>query len=121
MSEQPEFIRTVRATVEDVQSKASQRWDAWNKDARKTFEGLIEKGRVSQKDLAGRLQKAAEKTHVTDLPRKVKEAQERAVALVNTTSRDQAKVVAEHLRKVATRIDQLVQQPAGQAPSAEVH
>jgi predicted transcriptional regulator len=121
MSEQPEFLKTVRTTVEGMQSKATERLEAWNRDARRTFDGLVEKGRSSQRDLAGRLQKAAEKVQANELSRKVKEAQERAVILVNTTSRDRAHDVAENLRRVATRIDEFVQRPAARPPAAEVH
>jgi hypothetical protein len=53
------------------------------------------------------------RTKVEELSRKVKEAQGRAATYVETTSRGQAVVVAESLRKVASRLEQF-----GKAASA---
>lgn len=124
MPEQTEFLKNVRERFTGVQSKATERWGALNQDARKVFDGLVEKGRVSQRDLSERLQKAGYVGKVEELTRRVKEAQGRAASFVDTTSRDSAAAVAENLRKVASRLDQLAQKPmqvAPASPSTEVH
>jgi hypothetical protein len=108
MSEQAEFLKNVRERLNGVQT----RLETLNHDAKKVFDDLAEKGRESQKDLATRLQKA-------DLGRKVREARGRAVSYVDTASRERAASVAENLRRVASRLDQVARRAS--ASHAEVH
>jgi TRAP-type C4-dicarboxylate transport system substrate-binding protein len=110
MAEQVEFLKNVREQFTGVQTRASARLETLNDDARKVFDGLVEKGRESQRDLAERLENAAidgYKARVAELTRKVRAAQGRAATYVDVTSRDRAAAVAQNLRKVASRLDQL--------------
>jgi len=106
MTEQVDFVKTVRNRFAGVQARLG----TLNDDARKVFDGLVEKGRESQKDLSVRLQKVAVpeyKARLEEITRKVKAAQGRAATYVDSTSRDRAAAVAENLRKVASRLDEL--------------
>lgn len=122
MAEQVEFLKTVRERFSGVQARLG----TLNDDARKVFEGLVEKGRESQKDLSERLQKVAVpayKTRIGAISRKVKAAQGRAVTYVDSTSRDRAAAVAENLRKVASRLDQLARPlvPGASSSTSSAH
>lgn len=103
MSQQAEFVKSVRDHFAGLQT----RFGSLNTDARKAFE---------------RVRDGEYKTRVEGLSRKVKEAQGRAASYVDSTSRGQAAVVvAENLRKVASRIDQLASKVAPPSSSPDVH
>ncbi len=109
MTERTEFLKTVKERFAKVQGKASERIASFNDDARKAFNGLVEKGRASQQDWLKR-------TRVDLISRRVRESRVKAQTYVNTTARSQVAFVAGGLRKFAARIETVV--PSREATTA---
>ncbi len=147
MVEQSEFFKTVREGFSSVQAKASQRFEALEGDARKALNDLVEKGKLSQKDLFDRLGRLTKSPVVQervkpaeealrkvfhseyrqtleDLTLKVRETRHKARNFVGATSRDQALALAGELRKFADRLEKLAKKaeaaPA-ESPAPETH
>jgi hypothetical protein len=129
MAEQTEFFKTVREGITSAQAKATQRFEALEGDARKALDGLVEKGKASQKDIVERLGKLAQaeviqqkvkpaaeeafkKVASAEYKQTLDELAKKARTFVDTTSREQAGVIAGELRKFADRLEKLAQKPA---------
>lgn len=140
MSEQVEFFKSVREGFSAVQAKATQRIEALEGDAKKALNELVEKGRLSQKDLIERLGRIAKvqdkvkpaaeeawrkvssaeyKQTLEELTRKVKETREKARTFVDSTSREQAAALAGELRRFAERLDKLAKKAESEPSEAE--
>lgn len=97
MLQQSEFIKNVRATVQSAQARATEKLGAIEGEARKVIDGLVERGKESLPQARAQLD----------------ELQKRAVVFVDTTSREQAGVVAGGLRKWAERLEKVaVREPS---------
>lgn len=146
MAEQTEFFKTVREGLTSAQAKATQRFEALEGDARKALTGLVEKGKVSQRDVVERLNRLASsgvinekvkpaaeealrrvsateyKQALEELGKKVRETREKAVAFVDTTGREQAGALAVELHRFADRLEKLAKKVAADsAPATDVH
>ncbi len=141
MAEQVEFFKSVREGFSAVQAKATHRFEALEGDARKALNELVEKGRVSQKDLRDRLGRLAKSpvvqekvmpaaeealrkvTHaeyrqtIDELAKKVRETREKARTFVDSTSREQAIALAGELRKFADRLEKLATRVEAAVPA----
>lgn len=102
MMQQPEFFKNVRESVVAVQSRATEKFGAVQNranekfgaiegEARKVIDGLVERGRES----------------LPQAKAKVEGFQKRALGFVDTTSREQAVVMADGLRKWAERLEKI--------------
>jgi polyhydroxyalkanoate synthesis regulator phasin len=110
MTEQAEFLKSVKDSFSSAQAKATARIETLSGDARKLFDDLVERGRVSQKDLSEKFQKltgAETRGRIEELSRRVRELQTKAVEFVDSASRDQAGALAAELRKLADRLETL--------------
>lgn len=91
MLQQSEFVKNVRASVQSAQARATEKLGALEGEARKVIDGLVERGRGSLPQAKAR----------------VDELQKRALIFVDSTSREQASVVAGGLRKWAERLEKV--------------
>lgn len=91
MMQQPEFFKNVRESVVAAQSRATEKFGSIEGEARKVIDGLVERGRES----------------LPQAKAKVEGLQKRALGFVDTASREQAVVVADGLRKWATRLEKM--------------
>ncbi len=121
MTEQAEFLKSVKDSFSSAQAKASARIETLSGDARKLFDDLVERGRVSQKDISERFQHltgAETGGRIEELSKRVRELQTKAVEFVDSASRDQAGVLAAELRKLADRLETLAKKDET-APNAD--
>lgn len=119
---QKELFKNVRAGLEAAQQKATARLETLNGDARRALEGLITRGRESQRELSEKLQQVARPEQIEEKLRPVADrvtaARTRVIDLASTKARGQAAVLASELRRWATRLDGLTQ-PAPATVEAE--
>lgn len=146
MLAQSEFIKNVREGVVSVQEKATARLESLNGDARRRLEGLVERGRESQRDLADRLQKLAQSPVIQErvrpaaegalrrvagedykarvekigdeVTRRVKTLQEQASRFAGEAAKERVNVLAGGLRRIAGRLSKASEEV--EAAAAEV-
>jgi DNA-binding Lrp family transcriptional regulator len=118
MSEQTDFLKTVREGLTSVQTVAARRLEALEGDARKALGELVEKGRDSQKELAERLGRlTASGSALEGVVQSLRGAGGRAVAFVDATGREQAVSLAGELRRIADLLEKVAVKKAD-APAA---
>lgn len=121
MTDQAEFLRTVKESLSSAQAKASARFETISGDARRLFDDLVERGRVSQKDLSERFQKLTDseaRGRVEELSKRVRELQTKAMEFVDAASREQAAALAAELRKLVDRLETLAKKDESHASHA---
>lgn len=123
MSEQTDFLKTVREGLSAVQTVATRRLEALEGDARKVLGDFVEKGRDSQKELIERLSRlTANGSSLEGVVQSLKDAGGKAVAFVDTAGREQAVTLAGELRRIAELLEKVAvkkDEAATSAPAAD--
>jgi hypothetical protein len=123
MSEQTDFLKTVREGLSAVQTVATRRFEALEGDARKVLGDFVEKGRDSQKELIERLSRlTANGSSLEGVVQSLKDAGGKAVAFVDTAGREQAVTLAGELRRIAELLEKVAvkkDEAATSAPAAD--
>jgi hypothetical protein len=121
MSDQTDFLKTVRVGLSTVQTVATRRLEALDGNARKALGDLVEKGRDSQKELLERLGRlTANGSTLEGVVHTLKGAGGKAVAFVDATGREQAVTLAGELRRIADLLEKVAVKKADGGVSGSV-
>jgi len=140
---QTQAWESVRTAIGGARAKAAAGFASLDADARKLFEQLVARGRTQQTEIAERLAKLTESNEVLkqvrpgvdeafrhlnaseykaladQLSKTVRALQTRAIGALDVASREQARTLANELRRLAERLELLARkQDAAAAPEA---